>query len=355
MKITKKYIAVQSLLIIFIFCLAELFVRHQGYAPGDLRPNWSNFRPVDSLIVYHDFIVDSTGILVANRDHFRSNGPFINGNGFRTSEFQDLDTVKHKLLLIGDSFTWGLTAQPLDSCFADLLKPMIESRVINTGIPIADPAQYEAIARRYIPMLKPEKVIIMFYLGNDIMPEPRPTIPNKPFYYYTNAGALMANDGTVRLHSAQEAYDYYTRRKFFLIHPDNIFEKIVAESALLSRIYSLKYRWAEKKAAENAIADMSVTQKYLYSIVDICKLNKCALQIILIPEIKEADQPKSFFEKRYKGFFKDPVLSACTYIPEGNTPENYVPYPDGHLNNKGHIFYAKKIAERLNQMRRKNE
>jgi lysophospholipase L1-like esterase len=348
MLISKKYIVIQTLIAISLFSLVEIFVRHQGYGPGDLRPNWSNFHPVDSLIVHDDFIVDSTGILVANSK--TTNIP-INSNGFRAPEFADMDTVKHKILLIGDSFTWGLTAQPLDSCFADLLKKMVEGTVINTGIPIADPAQYEAIAHRYIPILHPEKVIVMFYLGNDIMPQPRPTIPDKPFYYYTNAGAMMADDGAVHLNSAQDAYDYYTRRKFFLIHPVGFFEKVIAKSALLSRIYSLKYRWEEKIEAEQAITDMSVTQKYLYSIVNICKENHCSLQIILIPEIKEADKALAFFEKRYKGFFADGTLSKCTYIPEGNTPKNYVPYPDGHLNNAGHRFYAKKIAEQLIQMK----
>lgn len=351
MHFNKKYITVQALIVIGLFALAEGFVRHLGYVPGDLRPNWSNFHPVDSLIVHHDFIVDSNGILIANATNLKPIGTTINSDGFRAPEFAEMDTVKHKILLIGDSFTWGLSAQPMDSCFADLLKAQVSGTIINTGIPIADPAQYEAIAHRYIPMLKPEKVVVMFYLGNDIMQQPRPTTPFKPFYYYTNAGAMMADDGDIHLNSAREAYDYYTRRKFFLVHPANFMEKVIAKSALLSRIYSFKYRWQEKREAENAISDMSVTQKYLYSIVNTCKQNNCQLQIILIPEIKEADQPKSFFEKRYKGFFNDPVLSKCTYIPEGNSPKNYVPYPDGHLNNAGHKFYSKKIAEQIAWMK----
>lgn len=350
MPINKKYILVQALIVLILFALAELYVRHKGYTPGDLRPNWSNFKPVDSLIVHNDFIVDSNGILVANVNHFKAMGWAINSNGFRAAEFNSLDTVKNKLMLIGDSFTWGLSANPIDSCFANLLENKVRGTVINTGIPIADPAQYEAIAKKYIPVLKPEKVAVMFYLGNDIMPVPRPVIPNKPFYYYTNAGAMMADDGNIHLNSAQEAYNYYTKQKFFLIHPSNFFEKIIAKSAFLSRIYSLKYRWEEKMKAENAIAEMAVTQKYLYSIVDICTKNNCALKIILIPEIKEANNDIAFFAKRYKGFFNDSLLSKYTFIPQGNEANNYVPYPNGHLNNAGHAFYAKEIAKQIKAM-----
>lgn len=349
MQFNIKYIAIQVFIAAGLLLLTELFLRYQGYAPGDLRPNWSNFHPVDSLIVYDDFVVDSSGILIANRSHLKETKMTINSDGFRAPEFQSLDTAKYKLLLIGDSFTWGLSANPIDSCFADLLKRRWLGPVINTGIPIADPAQYDAIARKYIPIIKPDKVIVMFYLGNDIMSQPRPIIPLQAFYYYTNAGAVMADDGPVHLNSAKEAYEYYTHQKFFLLHPANDFELIISKSALLSRLYSFKYRWAEKREAENAIRDMSVTQSYLYSIADVCRRNHCSLQVVLIPEIKEANRPRAFFEKRYRGFFGDSVLAPLTFIPEGNSPKNYVPYPDGHLNNAGHKFYAEIIADIINR------
>lgn len=347
MRISKRYIAIQVLIITAIFAAGELFTRWQGYAPGDLRPNWSNFHPVDSLKVYDEFIVDSNGILIANKERFKAAGLSINSDGFRTGEFAAMDSIDHKILLIGDSYTWGLTAKPLNQCFADLLNAELKGRVINMGIPSADPAQYDAIAQRYIPRIKPETVVVMFYLGNDIMAHPRPIIPYQPFYYYTNAGAIMADDGDIHFNSAQEAYEYYTRRKFFLLHPANFAETIISHSALLSRIYSHRYRWSEKMAAEHAIADMSVTKRYLYSIANVCRQNNCRLQIILIPEIKEAGRPTSFFEKRYKSLMSDSILARHTYIPDGNSPDNYVDYPDGHLNNAGHAFYARKMAAHL--------
>ena len=351
MRISPKYILIQTVILIVIFTMGELRLRWQGYTPGDLRPSWSNFHPVDSLVVYPDFIMDSTGILIGNVERLRAAGLAINSNGFRTSEFRDMDTARHKILLIGDSYTWGLSAQPLDSCFADQLKNKLDATIINLGIPSTDPAQYDALARRYVPLLKPEKVVVMFYLGNDIMAKPRAIVPFRPFYYYTNAGAMMADDGDIHLSSAREAYEYYTHQKFFLLHPAGLLEQVISRSALLSRIYSVKYRWAEKHAVDGAITDMSVTQRYLYSIVDICRSHHCQLQVILIPEMKEADQPRAFFEKKYKGFFGDSILSKYSYIPAGNSSRYYVSYPDGHLNNAGHSFYAEKIAERMGQLK----
>jgi lysophospholipase L1-like esterase len=256
-----------------------------------------------------------------------------------------MDTTKPKLLLIGDSFTWGLTAQPLDSSFADRLRGMMDMTIINTGIPIADPAQYEAIGAKYIPQLRPEWVVVMVYLGNDIMQEERPIVPFRPFYYYTNAGAMMADDDGRHLNSAQEAYDYYTHQKFFLLHPANLGENIIAKSALLSRIYSFRYRWREKMDAENAIRHMDITRHHLLAIRDLCTRNGCKLQIILIPERKEADRSVSFLMQRYKDVCQDRKLSTCMYIPDFNASRYYTAYPDGHLNNAGHAFFANAIAQ----------
>jgi lysophospholipase L1-like esterase len=271
----------------------------------------------------------------------------INRNGFRTPEFDSLDSATHKLLLIGDSFTWGLSASPIDQCFADLIQHKVPETVINTGIPIADPAQYEAIAQQYIPQLQPQKAVLFFYLGNDIMLKERDIVPWKPFYFYTNAGALLAQDGEHRFNTAQEAYHYFTQQKFFLLHPQGLLETIIAQSALLSRLYSFTFRWQEKRNAEHAIKNMSVTQQHLHAIVSICKAQHCNLQIVLIPEVKEADEPITFFQKKYVGFFQDSVLAPITLVPSGFSKQHYVPYPDGHLNNAGHQLMAAKILELL--------
>lgn len=338
-----RWIVIQFFLAIFLFGVAEVAVRWMGYTAGDLRPNWSNFHPVDSLIVYNDFYTDSNGILVATPALCKG----INRNGFRAPEFDTLDSSTHKLLLIGDSFTWGLSASPIDQCFADLIQHKVAETVINTGIPIADPAQYEAIAQRYIPQLQPQKAVLFFYLGNDIMLKDRAIVPFKPFYFYTNAGALLAQDGEHTFTTAQEAYHHFTRQKFFLLHPKGFLETIIAQSALLSRLYSFAFRWQEKRDAEYAIENMSITQQHLYAIVSICKAQHCDLKIVLIPEVKEADEPIAFFQKKYVGFFQDSVLAPITVVPSGFSKRHYVPYPDGHLNNVGHQLMSTKILELL--------
>lgn len=338
-----RFFLIQFLIMLSLLLAAEYYIRHLGYSGGDLRPVWSNFHQVDTLIEINDFKVGRDGILVADKKYNR----FINREGFREREFDSIENSKPRLLLIGDSFTWGLSANPLDSCFADLIREKTTYTVINLGIPAADPAQYEAIATKYIPLLKPCRLLVFFFLGNDIMQEERPIIPFKPFYFYTNAGAMMADDGDLHFNTALEAYNYYMYHKYFLSKPDNAFEWLVSESALLSRIYSLKFRWNEKQRAESAIQNMFVSKKHLYSILRVCRQNCCSLQIVIIPELKEADQPQQYFRERYKALFADPVLSNFCFFPSGNSSTNYTPYPDAHLNNRGHAFYAQQITNLL--------
>jgi len=113
----------------------------------------------------------------------------INSMGFRSIDFKNYHTQKTKVLLLGDSFTFGLTASPITNCFADLLLAN-NLCVFNTGITGADPAQYEAIAQYLIPLLKPDVVCINYDLSNDNMFYYRKPQSNRPAWHVTTAGWL---------------------------------------------------------------------------------------------------------------------------------------------------------------------
>jgi hypothetical protein len=97
----------------------------------------------------------------------------INKFGFRGPEL-DLHTANKplKVMLLGDSFTfgWGLE---YDSSWGALVENSLRAqgldiRVYNLGKPGADPADYEDIARRAIPVLKPQLVIVNILQSDDL-------------------------------------------------------------------------------------------------------------------------------------------------------------------------------------------
>lgn len=338
-----KVIIFQVVLFLLACSLIEIYMRYDGALPGDLRPNWLYFKPVDSLYVIPDFITNPEGMVVAGKDYWEQQHVYINEEGFRTKEISQISCSKRKLLFIGDSFTWGMSAEPFnDSSFCDLLAKDTALEVINAGIPVADPVQYAAVAVKYIPLIKPDMVFVMFYVGNDLMRTDRTIVAGRPFYYWTNAGAIYAGIDGRHFNSAQQAYDYLANEKYFLRRPQGWCESVVAKSALLSKLYSVKFRIEEKVEAESARKNSAVTKKYLQQIVSIAEQNKSDMRIIIIPESKEANLSRQEYFERYSDLLKDATLNKYFLMPQCSESW-YKGLPDTHLNNEGHRKYTEYI------------
>ena len=244
------------------------------------------------------------------------------------------------MLFIGDSFAWGLSAEPVaNHCFVDLVRNENNYEVINLGIPAADPPQYLALAQKYLPRFKPDITFVMFYMGNDLMIDDRTVNPDDQIYYYTNAGAILADIDGIHFKSAQAVYHYAMFERYFLHNPKNSFEWVISKSSLLSRLYSLRYRIDEKLKNEAAIRDSHITKKYLKQIQQVARQNNVDVKFILIPEIKDANKSIETYRKRFADILNDSDLKN-DWIILPNAKANFNNYPDGHLNNKGHRYYA---------------
>lgn len=154
----------------------------------------------------------------------------LNDEGFRSIPFKKFQSQKKKILLLGDSFTWGHSAGQMSNSFGDLLlaKGYI---VYNAGITGADSAQYLALARKYIPLLKPDVVIVNFFLGNDVAYHKREPLPHMPIFFSTNAGNLYSFTDGVYLNSAELRYNFILRNYRIPVE-NNWFNKISAQSCI---------------------------------------------------------------------------------------------------------------------------
>ncbi|MCB0510440.1 MAG: SGNH/GDSL hydrolase family protein, partial [Bacteroidetes bacterium] len=229
------------LIIFFIVLFIGELVLQRKYTPG-YQTHYSDFKIVDSLIVYEDYETDIFGnyilgslirdsvksiydynncsiankqienkianadgikkiledfcklknILIPNNEFefFSSsllkqskldksdsaclaylNYPF-NQEGFRSIEFDNYKSNKIKVLLIGDSFVWGMTAKPYYNSFADILLAR-NYQVFNAGIASVDPIQYWGICKNYFDKIDPDLVIVNFFEGNDLITKER--------------------------------------------------------------------------------------------------------------------------------------------------------------------------------------
>ena len=130
----------------------------------------------------------------------------INQDGFKSIAFQKYPNAKKSILLLGDSFTWGHSTSSKTNSFADALLAQGYA-VYNTGISGTDPVQYEVVAKKFIPILQPDVVIVNFYLGNDVQYYKRSAKPFQPTFFATNAGNLMSFYNGVECSTVDEAYD----------------------------------------------------------------------------------------------------------------------------------------------------
>jgi hypothetical protein len=340
--------------------LLEIGLRLAGFIPGYF-PIHHDFKPVKKLVVEAKFQTDGDGVFKANPD-FAWPPIEVNSEGFRGGEFA-LDEAGRSILFLGDSFTWGASAEPITNCFVDLVREQGYT-AYNTGIPGACPTQYAALGEQYIPRLKPGIVAVMFYMGNDFMHQPME--PNKPLYHITNAGWIYAYtpDGTHL--RAQQAHNFYMdQSNYFGWHHAGDSPTAMAQlrdmalqSVLGTYFWANLSRLRSKPAdshdsplspsvAANADGNAAKNHRAIVSelerIRETCRVNNAEFQLFLIPVAPRIETPENNIDQNLKWFADfDPLT------PDSLTEADYErhgPYP--HFNNAGHEKYARFVLQQL--------
>lgn len=272
----------------------------------------------------------------------------VNSHGFRSIAFKDYTGPRKKILLLGDSFTWGHSTKNITSSFADILL----SRgyvVYNTGISGADPEQYLAIAQQLIPVLKPDYVVTNFFMGNDIQYYERPIKPFMPFHYMTNATNLIACPHGTYFKNSTEAYNFVYAN--YTIPPDNLLNRVCAKTAVTTMVWkalcrvglvttvphTYKQYWA---LAERTKQSKPVCNSILQRLEVLCAENNIHFLLLPMPELING---KLKFAEDVNGLFEN-----LQFHSPNVTPEDYNSY-DGHYNEQGHKKHADMIIKLIGQ------
>jgi hypothetical protein len=350
MKKVIKIVSFNIALLVALLVILEIILRLAGVDTivdmGKKTPNWKRYYQgicrkiaTKKFKFYNRFYTDSEGIFKAVPEHSSyTKNKSINRDGFRGNPFEYVDTPRAKILLIGDSFTWGSTARPLTNCFADLLQ-QAGYYVYNGGMPGVDPQQYALMAKKYTSLLKPDVVAVCLYLGNDIRSQPLVMQPNKNLYYLTNFGNLRGyDDNGIFFKDAQEAFRYLKNKKcgrctdpwsYFL------FKTVVGKGVydILNHRRNVKYD-PSRQWVTNALAEIRET----------CRATGSRLMIFIIPFPNRNTQKNKTIEKSLELF-----KQFQYYYPGDFQNIDYRPPPDCHFNNSGHRKYADFILGVLKQ------
>ncbi len=93
----------------------------------------------------------------------------INRFGLRQSNFETQLQYSNRVMLLGDSFTFGVGVEESES-FAFLLQTVLNERgwgVINVGQPAFGVTQETALALHLAPLVKPNAIVLHMFLGED--------------------------------------------------------------------------------------------------------------------------------------------------------------------------------------------
>ena len=164
------------------------------------------------LVLFDHLFTDGEGIFRGRPGQQSVKGYPFNADGFRGNPFVPVTSLRPTLLLVGDSFTWGASAKPLENSFADLLGAA-GYHVYNAGIPGTGPAQYSRLVGKYVPRLKPMATLVFLYLGNDLKPVFELLQPNRNLHFVSNFGFLRGYDDAGRyFRDGIEAFDFLRKR-----------------------------------------------------------------------------------------------------------------------------------------------
>lgn len=271
----------------------------------------------------------------------------VNELGFRSIAFKQYESNKPRVLLIGDSFTWGHSASDIYNSFADelLAKGYV---VYNSGISCADAAQYLAVAKQYIAVLKPDIVIVNFYLANDITYYKREVKPYMPIFFSTNAGNLIACPFGEYFKTPEQAYNYYFN-KWQIPQNENLFNRVMAQTVItslawriLSKMNIVNYGSSEVGKYMSEAEKRKYVKPYcnteLKEIKEFTEQNGARFILSSIPEVYR-------FTFNTKKDFPD-VFEGLDYVEMKVTREDYK-LDDGHFNDRGHKRYADFLIKQI--------
>jgi hypothetical protein len=256
--------------------------------------------------------------------------PF-NKEGFFSIPFSVIDTTRPQVLLLGDSFTWGHSAQNKTSSFANELMARGHN-ILNTGISGADVSQYLEILKKYGPFIQPDMVICNFYLGNDVQYFERHPKQEIPLAFHTSAGVIYSQHHGVQFTSAKAAYEN--------IMSNMVIPKTTLVNRVMSKTVVSTYIWLF--CAKMGIVDhvffkgelypeKPLTARQIREMSTICDRLGAKFILSVIPcvedgRLKQVEQAEELFDSMP---YHQPEMAVDMYDQT-----------DGHFNSTGHLHYA---------------
>ncbi len=264
----------------------------------------------------------------------------INGQGYADSDDFDLPADRGdrtRILLIGDSFTWGMRAE-LGSSYAETLESAMPQALIwNTGIPGAGTNQAIMAFETYAPILRPHLTILGFY-QNDFDDNLLPidswlnARDDNGVAFNVRKYAIDADENV----SEVDGYTLGYLRAYGRKPPSNELERLLGSTRLGSLLRGLQDLAAPSapRQEERFERRLQTTKQYLLELKQAVSSSASGFLVVLVPEAADIQSAGSRYLMAVELLreLEIPYLSPIGILD----PKADYAVPDEHWNSSGH-------------------
>ena len=341
--------------------LLEIILRLIGYRPNyppDVLAQSQQPLPNASLYICNEEIgcranpnLDPSLRFCNELDEGTSRSRFcrINAQGFQgdvdfTPENAPRD--EYRILALGDSFTWGATAQ-IGNSWLETMEARLEANgqpvtVWNAAIAATGTRQALVNARQLVPIMRPDVVLLGFLPGNDFIDN---------LYPLDTRVDLLVNEKYIFVHR------YFLDRDLnpLRLSDQSVYFRAVGKPAALNSLQVLLGQTSLGSIFVNALNNLSAadmrspspaivarTEAPLAELRDFLADSGVPLIVVNIPSHIDYPQP-SEWRLAFQSLSQALGLSVIEVYDVVNG-DLYLPHPDNHWGDEGHILAGERVA-----------
>ncbi|AMY07946.1 GDSL-like Lipase/Acylhydrolase [Luteitalea pratensis] len=272
---------------------------------------------------------NATGVFPGGVDPTRTFPYRTNAHGLRDRDRSGKKLGTKRVLVIGDSYTWGYAVAE-EEAYPQVAERLLKERghpdieVINGGVPDYNSRQERQLLERLLPVYEPDAVVLS-YVMNDA--EPSTALPTPPDETYRHANSWFLAE------LAEVANRHLFKRRVFETNKDTV------SGAYLEGFASSSSKWKDSKQAMREMRDL-------------CAAARIPFVVVILPDFTQD------FGDRY-GF--QPIHDAvASWGRELNVPVHDLLIPlrgedhqslsvpwDGHPNAEAHRRLAEFLVGRI--------
>ncbi len=277
----------------------------------------------------------------------------VNNEGYHDrDDFKEISPASDsvKILVAGDSFTWGASAD-VDSSYIDVFESDIKKTypaiVWNTGIPATGTNHALFTTKKFLPLQKSNYVVLGFYVGNDFGDNLLPFDQ----LIFNDQGAcynLYDYDKDFKPYkiSKREAYKKITGS--YPIEELNFLQKIIIRSRFITFCKEMTGKAINRISGNKqrtTAQQYKMTAEYLKELNDYVKQNNAELIVYVIPEADDIDKKT----QQYLDVVKILTEQSIHYFENTAlfTKSDYLKTGGGHWKNSGHIAAGHALSKYL--------